>query len=43
MPRRLRGVLDAHLAGAAREDVSESDVRIDPALAEKLRALGYLR
>ena len=40
---RLRAVLDAHLGGAAQPGVALRDVRIDPALAEKLRALGYLR
>jgi arylsulfatase A-like enzyme len=38
---RMRAQLDAHLAAPARTDTREADVRIDPALAEKLRALGY--
>lgn len=40
---RLRGVLDEHLAGGAREDVRESGVRIDPEIERRLRAMGYLQ
>ncbi len=38
---RLRERLLAHLASPVQESVAERDVRIDPSLAEKLRALGY--
>ncbi len=41
--RRMRGVLDAHESVEARPDASRSDVRIDPAIAERLRAVGYLQ
>ncbi len=40
---RLRARLEAHLRRPPRPDTAERDVRIEPALAEKLRALGYLR
>ena len=40
---RMRAVLDGHLAGGAAEGVLEQDVRIDPAIAERLRAMGYLQ
>ena len=39
---RLRAVLDAHLAGGE-SGVREKGIRIDPGIAQKLRALGYLR
>jgi arylsulfatase A-like enzyme len=39
---RMRGLLDAYLASEPRPDTVESDVRIDPTIADKLRALGYL-
>ena len=39
---RLRGVLDAYLDQAPAPDVLASDVRIDPSIAERLRAMGYL-
>jgi arylsulfatase A-like enzyme len=39
----LRATLDAHLARAPTPGVAQKDVRIAPDLAEKLRALGYLR
>ncbi len=39
----LRDQLDAHLAAPADPDGVESNVRINPGLAEKLRALGYGR
>ena len=40
---RLRARLDAHLAQPARPDVLQRDVRIDPGIAQKLRALGYVQ
>lgn len=39
---RMRGVLDGHLEVEPRAGVSRGDVRIDPAIAERLRAVGYL-
>ena len=39
---RMRGLLDAYLASEPLPDTVESDVRIDPAIAKRLRALGYL-
>ena len=39
---RLRRLLDDHLAGA-KAGVVEKGVRIDPGIAERLRAMGYLR
>jgi len=39
---RMRAVLDAHLAAEPRPGVSRGNVRIDPAVAERLRAVGYL-
>jgi arylsulfatase A-like enzyme len=39
---RMAALLDAHLAGR-NEGVVEKGVRIDPGIAERLRALGYLR
>ena len=39
---RMRALLHAHLAGR-NEGVVESGVRIDPGIAERLRAMGYLR
>jgi len=39
---RMRAQLDAHLAEES-EGVVESGVRIDPGIAERLRAMGYLR
>jgi arylsulfatase A-like enzyme len=39
---RMRGLLDAHLAERG-EGVVERGVRIDPAIADRLRAMGYLR
>ena len=41
--QRMRGVLDAHLERAPAEGVLERDVRIDPGIAERLRAMGYLQ
>ena len=40
--RRLRALLDAHLAGQS-AGVLDQGIRIDPAIAERLRAMGYLR
>jgi hypothetical protein len=39
---RMRTLLDAHLARDTR-GVVEKGVRIDPEIAERLRAMGYLR
>jgi arylsulfatase A-like enzyme len=39
---RMRAKLDAHLEEGA-DGVVERDVRIDPGIAERLRAMGYLR
>ena len=39
---RMRKLLDAYLAKEPLTDTVESDVRINPAIADKLRALGYL-
>ncbi len=39
---RLAAKLDAHLDRTARTGVAESGVRIDPDLARRLRALGYV-
>jgi arylsulfatase A-like enzyme len=38
---RIRAIFDAHLAAPNRHEAREADVRIDPRLAEKLKALGY--
>jgi len=40
---RMREALDAHEAVEARSGTSEQDVRIDPAIAERLRAVGYFQ
>ena len=40
---RRRALLDAHLAGDAISRVRATNVRIDPAIAERLRAVGYLQ
>ncbi len=40
---RMRALLDAYLAREPREGVLQSDVRIDPGIAQKLRALGYMQ
>ena len=40
--KRMAALLDAHLA-ARHESVVEKGVRIDPGIAERLRAMGYLR
>ena len=39
----LRAEMDAHLDGKAQEGVLEKGVRIDPGIADRLRAMGYLR
>ena len=39
---RMRALLEAHLAEQG-EGVVEKGVRIDPKIAERLRAMGYLR
>lgn len=39
---RMRRVLDEHIDVAPRGGVSRENVRIDPAIAERLRAVGYL-
>jgi arylsulfatase A-like enzyme len=40
---RMRALLDAHLAHEPVAGVLERGVRIDPQIAEKLRALGYMQ
>ena len=40
---RMRALLDAYLAGGETSSVVERGVRIDPAIADRLRAMGYLR
>ena len=40
---RMRAVLDAHLSVKARADTRAANVRIDPKIAERLRAVGYLQ
>ncbi|MBW2242897.1 MAG: sulfatase [Deltaproteobacteria bacterium] len=39
----MRGELEKHLAEAELNDVKDEGVRIDPAIAGRLRAMGYLR
>jgi arylsulfatase A-like enzyme len=39
----MRAQLDSHLAEAPLKGVKEEGVRIDPAIADRLRAMGYLR
>jgi arylsulfatase A-like enzyme len=39
---RMRARMDEYLAAQPAEEVLETDVRIDPAIAERLRAMGYL-
>jgi arylsulfatase A-like enzyme len=39
---RMRALLDAHLAVPPRAGVNRENVRIDPSIAERLRAVGYL-
>ncbi len=38
----MRARLDAHLAAPPRAGISRENVRIDPSIAERLRAVGYL-
>jgi arylsulfatase A-like enzyme len=40
---RLRAALDAHLSVAPIAGATQRDVRIDPSIAERLRAMGYLQ
>ena len=40
---RLRARLDAHLAAPPVAGARQTDVHIDPSIAERLRAMGYLR
>jgi arylsulfatase A-like enzyme len=40
---RLRAILESHLEAKPSEGVRDSDVRIDPGIAERLRAMGYLQ
>jgi arylsulfatase A-like enzyme len=40
---RMRKAMDAYLEAAPAEGVLESDVRIDPNIADRLRAMGYLQ
>jgi arylsulfatase A-like enzyme len=40
---RMRAMLDAHLSVKAQADTRDTDVRIDPDIAERLRKLGYLQ
>ena len=40
---RLRAMLDAYQRRSPRPDTVRSEIRIDPGIAEKLRALGYLQ
>ena len=39
----MREKLDRHEAEAALADVKEDGIRIDPSIADRLRAMGYLR
>ena len=41
--RRMRAILDSHLSVKARSDTRATNVRIDPKIAEQLRAVGYLQ
>jgi len=41
--QRMRAVLDTHLSVKARADTRATNVRIDPKVAEMLRAVGYLQ
>ena len=41
--QRMRDLLDAHHAVEARPGASAQDIRIDPGIAERLRAVGYLQ
>ncbi len=39
---RMRQTLDRHLAGQVQADALQTGVRIDPSIADRLRAMGYL-
>jgi hypothetical protein len=39
---RMRALLDAHLSVEIRADTRATDARIDPNIAERHRAIGYL-
>jgi arylsulfatase A-like enzyme len=41
--QQMRERMDEYLAGRRAEQARETDVRIDPGIAQRLRALGYLR
>jgi arylsulfatase A-like enzyme len=41
--QRMRALLDAHLASEHAEDVLREDIRIDPEIERRLRAMGYLQ
>jgi len=41
--KRMRERIDAHWAAGAHREAKEEGVRIDPSIAERLRAMGYLR
>jgi hypothetical protein len=40
---QMRKLLDAHERTGTRAGVNREDVRIDPKIAERLRAVGYLQ
>ena len=39
----MQAKLDRHIAEAPVEDVKQEGIRIDPGIADRLRAMGYLR
>ena len=41
--QRMRELLDAHLADEPAPDVLREDIRIDPEIERRLRAMGYLQ
>ncbi len=41
--RRMREVLDSHLASAPASEALREDIRIDPEIERRLRAMGYLQ
>ncbi len=41
--RRMRALLDAHLEREPGAGVRETDIRIDPSIEQRLRAMGYLQ
>ena len=43
MAARMRARLDAHSAREPRSEARATNVRIEPAIAERLRAIGYLQ